>query len=179
MPEASNENELGVSISGMCNSIKGILSPVVSQLQGICVVADNVDDKVLRGFQNVIGPIVLVTFVGEEKYGSDDVAELTSRVTRHFDILVKRGKVLCSPLTTALTVTEGPSLPFYDLMETIRDSIRTIEWPAPMVLNPGIYNSTRPANEPGQLIDSYIISYSVITMIGQVMPPEIFGGSQP
>ena len=175
MPE-NNESALGVSISQQCNTIKDTLNNICSQEKGICVVAENIDDKVLTGFNGVIGPKILVTFVGEEPHGSEDVAELLGMSKRFFDILVQRGKILSGPTQGGgLVSTIGPSKPFYDLLETIRDAIRCIEWPTPMCFGMGVYGGMRPASTENWLLDSYIISYSVFTQIGriQVEAPQI------
>lgn len=171
----ANEEQLGISISEQCNTIKSVLGDICSQEQGIAIVSENVDDKKLIGFQNVIGPKVLITFVGEELLGGEDVAELIGRARRYFDILVQRGKQLTDPLTSGLTQTAGPAKPFYDLLEIIRDAVRSIEWPSPMVQNPGEYHGMRPSANEGWLLDSYIINYSTIVDIGriQVEAPQL------
>ena len=171
----ANEEQLGISISEQCNTIKSVLSDICSQEQGVAIVSENIEDKKLTGFNNVIGPKVLITFVGEELLGGDDVAELIGRARRYFDILVQRGKVLTGPMETGLTKTIGPSKSFYDLLEIIRNTIRSIEWPSPMVQNPGEYHGMRPSQNEGWLLDSYIINYSTIVDIGriQVEAPQL------
>ena len=176
--DMGNEQNLGISISEQCNAIKSVLSDICSQEQGIAIVSENVDDKKLIGFQNVIGPKVLITFVGEESLGGEDVAELIGRVRRYFDIMVQRGRVLIGPKDSGLTQTIGPSKSFYDLLERIRNTVRSIEWPSPMVQNPSEYHGMRPAANENWLLDSYIINVSTIVDIGriQVEAPQLADG---
>lgn len=171
----NNEPNLGVSISAQCNRIKEVLNDFAAGEQGICIVAENINEKLLTGFNNVIGPKILVAFVSEEAYGSEDVQELLGMTRRYFDILIQRGKILSDPRNSALSNTTGPSKPFYDLLEDCRDAVRTIEWPTPMVLNPIEYHGMKPFSQENWLMDSYIISISILTQIGRVQfqPPQI------
>ena len=168
MLNTGSEQQLGVSIAEQCNLIKSVLNDIAAQEQGIAIIAANIDEKLLTGFNNTIGPKILITFVGEDPVGGEDVSELLGMTRRYFDILVQRAKVICDPRNTALTSTTGPSKPFYDLLEIIRDTTRSIEWPTPMCLNPCEYHGMRPAQQDGWLLDSYIINISVMTQIGRV-----------
>ncbi len=175
MLDTGNEQQLGVSIAEQCNIIKSVLNDIAAQEQGIAIIAANIDEKLLTGFNNVIGPKVLITFVGEEPVGGEDVQELLGMTRRYFDILVQRGKQLTDQRNTVLTVTSGPSKPFYDLLEIIRDSVRSIIWPVPACINPCEYHGMRPAQQDGWLLDSYIINISIMTQIGRVElnPPQL------
>jgi hypothetical protein len=175
MPE-NNESALGVSIAQQCNTIKDVLNDICSQEKGICVVADSMDEKVLVGFNSVVGPRVLIVFVGADPMGGDDVSELIGRERRYFDIMVQRGKILSGPTQGGgLVSTIGPSKPFYDLLEIIRDAARSIVWPSPMVQNPTEYHGVKPSQSEGWLMDSYVINISTIVDIGriQVEAPQI------
>lgn len=171
----SDEKQLGISISQQCNLIKEVVGDICSQEKGICIVAENVDEERLQGFNNVIGPKVFIVFVGAEPMGGDDVKELIGRERRFFDILIQRGKILCDPLTTSLTQTTQQAKPFYDLLEIIRDTVRSMIWPSPMVQNPTEYNGMRPFQTDARVLDSYIINISTIVDIGriQVEAPQL------
>jgi hypothetical protein len=171
----NNADAIGVSIAAQCKILKEALGDVASQEQGICLIAENITEQIWGGFNNVVGPKILITFVGEDIVGDESVSELVGHVRRHFDILVQRGKVMTNPPNTTLTETVGPSKPFYDLLELIRDTARSIIWPSPMVTNPTEYASIRPASNENWMFDSYIISISTIVDIGrvQVNPPEL------
>jgi hypothetical protein len=175
MPTAS---ELGISVSAQCNTLKQALNDIASQEQGRCLIAENIDEKLWMGFDNTIGPKILIAFVGEDPVASSsDVQELVGRVRRHFDVLVTRPKILTAERNTALTETVGPSKSFYELLERIRDTVRCIEWPS-LVQNPTEYSGMRPGNMDNWMLDSYIISISTILDIGRVSlnPPEIANG---
>ena len=165
MPTAS---ELGISVSAQCNTLKQVLNDIASQEQGRCLIAENIDEKLWMGFDNTIGPKILIAFVGEDPIASSaDVQELVGRVRRHFDILVTRPKILTAERNTALTDTVGPSKSFYGILERIRDTVRAIEWPS-HVQNPTEYSGLRPGNMDSWMLDSYIISVSVIVDIGRI-----------
>ena len=170
--QPSNESQLGVSIAQQCNIIKGIVNDIAVAQSGICIVAENIEESKLIGYNNVIGPKCLIAFIGEEAVGGSDVSELLDMTRRYFDILVTRGRLQCDPLTSPLTTQQGIVMPFYDLIETIRDQVRSIEWPTPMCINPCEYLGTKPVPPDNGLIDSYIISISILTRIGRVIPPE-------
>jgi len=163
----SNEEQLGISISNQCNFIKSVLADWAATQQGICIVGEHVTEKLLTGFNNVIGPKLIITFVSEEAYGSEDVQELLGMTRRYFDILIQRGKILSDPRNSALTTVTGPSRPFYDLVEECRDKLRCLEFPTPMVLNPPEYHGIRPLQSENWLLDSYVISISTLTQIGR------------
>jgi len=176
MPTAS---ELGISVAAQCNTLKQALNDIASQEQGRCLIAENIDEKLWMGFDNIIGPKILITFVGEDPVASSsDVQELVGRVRRHFDILVTRPKILTAERNTALTETVGPSKSFYGILERIRDTVRSIEWPSPMIQNPTEYNGLRPGNMDSWMLDSYIISISTIVDIGRISvnPPVLSNG---
>jgi len=172
-----NESNLGVSISDQTLIIKNTLNDWASENQGICIVCENIEEKLLTGFSNVIGPKILVQFIGEESIGDESVQELLGHVRRSFDILVQRGKVLSDPRNTALTTITGPSRPFYNIVEEIRDKIRCIIWPSPMTTNPTEYHGIRPFENGNWLLDSYVINVSIVTQIGRVQAtPGALGG---
>jgi hypothetical protein len=174
----SNEQNLGISISEQANFLKTVLSDWVSLNQGVAVIAAEVDEKLMLGFQNLIGPKILITYLGEDAGGSEDVKELLDMSIRHWDVLIQRGKMLTFPRNTALTKDVGPVRNFYDLVEECRDTIRTLELPTPMCLNPVVYNSVRPAAEVGWMMDSYIINFDIWTRIGrvQIEAPQLSTG---
>ena len=143
--------------------------------------ADNVDEKLLIGYNNSIGPRCMIVFLSEESSSPEDIKELTGRVMRTYDVVIERGKSLTYPRNLDMTKTYGPSRPFYDLVEEARNVIRCIIWPTPMVYNPTIYNSIRPGRQNEKydwLIDSYIINFSILLEIGriQTIPPQLGTG---
>lgn len=173
----SNDSSIkeAVKIGWQCNFTKDILTDFCIQKGGAAIVAENMDEKLLTGFNNAVGPKCCIAYIGEEPYGSDDTQELTGRVIRHFDVLVTRGKIFSDPRNSALTSANGPSEAFYDQVEAIRDVIRTLIWPTPVIYNPTIYKGIRPVDNGTYKIDSYIISFALIVQIGriQVDAPEV------
>lgn len=162
-----NEKQLGTSISEMSNFIKNSLTPFCTEEGGVAVVAENINEKLMTGWNNVVGPKCLIAFVGEDAYGEESIQDLLSYVRRHFDIIVQRGKILGEPRNTALTNTTGPSRAFYDQVEDIRDILRNLIFPTPMIVNPIEYHGVKPAGTEGWMLDSYIISISMICQLGR------------
>jgi hypothetical protein len=176
---ASNESNLNVSISDQCNEIKSAINDWIKEQGGIVVVAQNVNEKVMTGYNNCIGPKALIVFVEETPLGESDVDELTGLVRRYFDIVVERPKIMSDPRNTDLTNrTAGVSKPLYDLVEECRDKIKSIIWSSPMVQNPCEFHGIRPGAQTDWLMNSYIISISTIVQTGreQVNPTQLGGG---
>lgn len=177
-----NENQInGVSIGSMCNVIKNVLNDYLSaELQGIAIISENEREWLLPGYTNCIGPKCLIYFVGESSYGDESISDVTARVVRDFEIIVQRGKILGDPRNTSLTTSQGPSLSFFSMAELIRDKVRALIFPTPMVFNPVQFKGMRAGSTTtdNRLIDSYIISISILCQIPRitVSPPELGGG---
>ena len=139
----------------MCNFMKSAIGDWCSQNQGVCAIAAELDEKILTGFNNVVGPRVFIIYLGEDAGGDESVKELLDMSIRHFDILIQRGKMLTFPRNAALTTDVGPSRNFYDLVEELRDLVRCLEFPTPMVIAPIVYNSTRPSSTDAWMTDGF------------------------
>lgn len=179
MPQ--NEDILLSSISSQCNTIRNSLNEYCLDNNGIAVVAENVNEQTMAGYKNVLGPRILVVFLAEDIMGDDSVAECVGRVRRHFDILVSRGKLYGEPRDSVLSNDKGPVQKFYQQVEDIRDILRVIEFPTPLIQAPVEYHGIRPGNQDDWMLDSYIISISTIVDIGKVgsQPPELVGNNNP
>lgn len=174
----NSENLTECSISDQCNQIKDALNNWAIQYGGVVDIAENINEKVMLGWNNLVGPVCLVCFVGEESYGDEATAELTGRVRRFYDIMIRRGTALTFPSHKALTEDVGPIRRFYQVVEEARDIVRNIIFPEPMTLNPPEYHGLRPGDNQGWLMDCYIINISLITQIPrpQSQPSELGGG---
>lgn len=174
----SSESNFGVSVSDQTKIIRDSLNDWAIEQRGVCIVCNNIEEQVLTGFDNVMGPVVLIQFLGEESIGDESVQELLGHVRRSFDILIKRGRLQCSPLSSPLVKTEGSVRAFYDLVEEARDIVRCIVWPSPMTTNPSEYHNIRPLQTDNWLLDSYVINISIVTQIGRVqaLPTQLGGG---
>jgi hypothetical protein len=152
----------------MANFFKSTISDWASQNQGVCAIAAELDEKLLTGFNNVVGPKCLICYLGEDAGGSEDVKEVLDMSIRHWDVLIQRGKMMTFPRNETLTKDVGPSRNFYDLVEELRDVIRCFELPTPVCLNPVIYNSTRPSNNDNWMTDGFVINFDTLVRIGRV-----------
>lgn len=164
----NNENQVESSISNQCNILKDILGRYATKLGGVAVIAEDINEKIMMGYNNVVGPRILVTFISEENYGPEDIQDVTGFVRRYFDIVVQRGKLLSDPRNSSLTSNTGPSKAFYEVVEEIRDICRCVVWSSPMIQNPTEYHGVYPFSQGEWLMDSYVIKISTICMIGRV-----------
>lgn len=169
--------QLSVDISSMANYIAYQLNNWANAEKGIAVVAENLNEKVLPGWNNCIGPKCLVVYEGEEMWGDPATADLVGWAKRTFNIIVQRGKILADPRNSNLTKGYSASKSFYQLVEGARDTLRGMIFPTNLVYNPVLYNGMTPGeqNEKNQwLLDSYIISISVLCQIPRIQsePPE-------
>lgn len=178
MLNTSNEDQSGVSIAQQLNFIKNAVNDYCIEQGGIAVVTQTVNEKVMIGFNNSVGPRIQIVFVGEETAGPADISELLGWTRRYFDVIVQRGRLLDAPIPNSFSSTTGPTRPFSDQLEEIRDICRSIIWPVPMVQNPAEYRGIRPAFNDEWLCDKYIISFAVLTQIGriQVEAPQLSTG---
>ena len=168
-----NESQLGVDIPQMTNTIREYLNDWALQENGACFIAEDNTEKINIGFNNCVGPRVLIIFTGELPDGEN--SELTGRVRRNYDVIVQRGKILNEPRNSALTTTNGSAKPFYALVEGAREVVRSIIFPQNCVYNPPIYQGIMPAAQSGWLMDSYIISFSILMAIPRIQsaPPQL------
>lgn len=173
------EYKKGLTISEQCNMIKDPINEYCQSQGGIAVVSENIDDKVLTGYNNAVGPKCLVVFVAEEPVGDEDTSELLGMTRRYFDIMVTRGKKRTDVKTSGLVDPSGITRPFYDQVEEIRDICREIIYPTTFCINPAEYRGMKPGNMDNWNLDSYIISISVLTQIARpsVLPPELSNGN--
>lgn len=173
--------QLKTDICSMTNFIAEYVNGWAIQEKGIAVVAENLDEKVLPGWNHTVGPKCLVVFSGEELWGDQSVADLVGWAKRNFEVIIERGKLLTDPRNSALTKTYGASKPFYRLVEECRDTIRGMLFPSQLVYNPVMYNGMTPGRQSEKnewLLDSYIISFSVLCQIPRLefLPPQLGGG---
>ena len=83
----TTESDNGTSIPQMCNTIRNFLEDWAIQNQGAAFLAEDASEKINIGFNNCVGPKVLIVFTGEQADGDD--SELTGRVKRTFDVIIQ------------------------------------------------------------------------------------------
>jgi len=176
-----NEAQLGVDISNMANLLKNNLEDWCQQNKGICFVADDDNEKMNIGWNNTVGPRILIVYVGETPHGDESTSDLEGWVKRTFDIIIQRGKTLTANRNQALTNIVGNARPFYSQVEKVRDVVRTIELPTPMCYPTAIYDGMRPGEQSSWLMDSYILSFTILVQIGRasVLPPQLSNNGVP
>lgn len=171
------EQQLLVTIPDMANQFKSILSDWAAKYGGVCFIAEDDQEKINIGFNNCVGPRVLIVFTGEEPYLSEDISDQVPWERRNWDILIQRGKVMSDPRNSSLTTANGPSKAFYALMEECRDVMRCIQLPQAVCYNPIEYKGIRPGQSELWLMDNYIMSFTTLVQIPRIQyqSPELTG----
>ncbi len=171
---------LGVDITGMSNLITNYVNDWANKNAGAAFFAEDSSEKISIGFNNCVGPKCLIIYRGEQPHGDESVADLVAYVVRTYEVSIERGKTLTYPRNLALTNNVGASRPFYELVEELRDVVRTIALPTPMCYNPIIYGgmvSGKQSETNEWQIDQYILTFSIICQIPRVQynPPQLSG----
>lgn len=127
--------------------------------------------------------VVILCFESQEIRGGEEMQDVSGRVYNHFQAMVRRGRGYDQDVGTDLAGTppgganQGSSPPFYDLVEQVRDAIRTMDISDPT-------SPFGPTNEapvwftgiekvpydPQVPIYGYLINFKVGTEIGDLVP---------
>ena len=115
-------------------------------------------------------PRCIITFAGEDIRGDFTIAAQTSRVDRHFLVLVTRARGYSANRGDTLTEQINDSRPFYDLLEEARDLIRVLQFDPSVTEamdgDPVDYRGIKPALPEDYPLDAYMIEFSIGTQLG-------------
>lgn len=172
-------------ISDQANAIANALAGFVAQpdIRGSAQIA--FDESHLWDIASVqsTAPRIIVCYAGESQRGDGPTQGVLYRVDRRWKVAVTRGRSLTQQSGTALSNQVLNSTPFYDLVEQVRDGVRSL-------LNismerPVDFSTIEPMSLPNLVIDGYLIEFSTandIPMIVSTPPnpaPPIDAQSQP
>lgn len=158
------------TISFQCNWIKSVLSGWAKKEGGVAVIAHDLSSMWEIAFRTSQVPRCIITYAGEDIRGDFSIAAETSRVDRHFVVLVTRGRGATADRGVTLTEQYQNARPFYDLLEEARDLIRVLQFDPSVVeaygQNPVDYRGIKPALPEDVPMDAYMIEFSIGTQLG-------------
>lgn len=129
----------------------------VNLLTGECVAASNMREMWEQASQATNKSIIYVCWTGDAARGPGSIMRWTHRVDREWSILVKRGRGFYSTRGDSLNQTKGNEIPFYDIVEGVRDSMRQIL----SISEEGLveFNGVRPWQLGNMIMDAYLLSF--------------------
>jgi len=128
-----------------------------NQIAGKCVAASNYRDMWEQASQSTANAIIYVCWNGDSPRGPAEIMRWTHRVDRDWALLVKRGRGFYSTRGDSLNQTKGNEIPFYDIVEGVRDSMRCIL----SLSEEGLveFNGVRPWQLGSQILDAYLLAF--------------------
>jgi len=143
-------------ISDQASQISKWIGGYVNDYGGTSVVASNLRDMWEQASQSTDKPIVYTCWMGDSARGGD-ISRWVHRVDREWATLVKRGRGFYANRGDSLNQTKGNAVPFYDVVEGVRDRIRQIL----SISEEGLveFNSARAWQLGTQILDAYLLTY--------------------
>lgn len=159
-------------ISDQLNFIKSSLGDWAEDQQGIAVIASDVDKMWETAYETATVPRCIICCGGEDIRGDFKVAAATSRVDRHFIVLVSRGSGFTADRGKTISENVGNIRPFTDLLEEARDVIRSLQFDPSvaetMDTEPVDYKGMKPVTIDGYPIHAYTIEFSIGTQLATI-----------
>lgn len=162
------------SISVQCQQIVDVLKPYATKSGGFADMASNLRDLWAQTSMASDRPRILVCYNGENIRGDFSVAAFNHRVDRQWIVAVTRGRGWNANRGDSLYKTAGNADPFLDVVEEVRELIRTMigiseEFPLD-------YKRISPMTSGNKALDSYAIEFSTANDIPAVLlqqPPTL------
>ena len=160
------------TISFQLNWIRDCLKNWAVTEGGTAEIAHDLSHMWRKAYDGSKAPKCIICCAGEDVRGPFETAAATSRVDRHFVILVTRGRGYSSVRGDTLTEQVGSARPFYELLEEARDIIRVLVFDTavneanPALCDPVDYRGIKPAVLDEETLDAYLIEFSVGTQLG-------------
>lgn len=121
-------------------------------------------------------PRCIITYAGEDIRGDFSIAAATSRVDRHFIVLVTRASGFPADRGKTLSEQVEGARPFTDLLEEARDIIRCLQFDPSITetldMDPVDYKGIKPVTIDGYPIYAYTIEFSIGTQLNPPVLPE-------
>jgi hypothetical protein len=114
---------------------------------------------------------ILIAFTGENARGPFSLAAATFRVDRQFTVLVTRGRGFSANRAESLTDTVQNAPPLYDLVDTVRNIIRTITNAS--VELPVDFKAIRTLQIERVISDAYMIEFSLAADLPRVVDQPV------
>jgi len=147
-----------ISISQQAQNIVDVLRPYAETSGGVAEVVSNLRELWAQAAMSSDRARILVCYNGEQSRGDFSVANVNHRVDRQWIVAVTRGRGWNSKRGDSLYKTVGSTDPFYDVVEEVRELLRTItniseEFPID-------YKRISPMTSGNKALDSYGIEFS-------------------
>ena len=146
------------SISTQASQIRAVLSPYAAKSGGAAEVVSNLQMLWMQASMANDRPRILICYNGEKSRGEFSVAAANHRVDRQWIVAVTRGRGWNANRGDSLYKTVGNADPFYDVIEEVRELIRSMigiseEFPVD-------YKGMSPMSSGNKALDSYAIEFS-------------------
>ena len=146
------------AISAQCQQIVDVLKPYATKSGGFADMVSNLQMLWAQASMADDRPRILVCYNGENLRGDFSVASFNHRVDRQWIVAVTRGRGWSANRGDSLYKTVGNADPFYDVVEEVRELIRTMigiseEFPLD-------YKRISPMSSGNKALDSYAIEFS-------------------
>ncbi len=152
------------SIATILQILSNVFQPwAAAQNAGTAVIASSVNDMWTQAFMCSDKATVIICFAGDEPRGPFETSAATHRGDFTFQAVFSRGRGLTANRGDSLVTNVQNARPFYDLLEELRDKIRSIT-------NISVeqfvdYKGSKPFGEGVEeylrRVDSYILEFSV------------------
>jgi hypothetical protein len=146
-----------ISIAQQANNLHAVLDNYATQRGGEASVVSNLKEWWNQSAINNDIPRILICYMGENSRGSFNTRSALNRVDRTWNVAVIRGRGFSANRGDSLTKTVVNAIPFLQVVEDVRDTIRTIlniseEFPVEFL-------SIKPMSFGTTPIDGYIIEF--------------------
>ena len=147
-----------ISISQQAGNILAVLQPYAQSSGGAAEVVSNLQMLWLQASMVTDRPRILVCYNGEQSRGDFSVANVNHRVDRQWIVAVTRGRGWNSNRGDSLYKTVGKVDPFYDVVEEVRELLRTKsdiseEFPID-------FKRISPMSSANKALDAYAVEFS-------------------
>lgn len=154
------------------NWIKKVLSDWAVDQGGIAVIASDIDKMWETAYETSLVPRCIITYAGEDIRGDFSIAAATSRVDRHFIVLVTRGTGFPADRGRTMSEQTGNNRPFTDMLEEARDLIRSLQFDSSVTeaqpTDPVDFKGIKPVTIDGYPIYAYTIEFSIGTQLATI-----------
>lgn len=154
-----------MSIAAQALVLRENLRSWAEERGGVAEVVANFRAMWEQASQSSQKPMLLVCFLGERVRGPFSTAAATYRVDRTWNVAVVRGRGFASNRGDTLTEAVGDAPALFDVLEEIRDRIRTfkdISAEAPVD-----FKGIKPMQLGSLVIDGYLIEFSTAHDLSQ------------
>lgn len=146
------------SISAQATQIAALLQPYAKKSGGDAQIVSNLKMLWMQAGMANDRPRILICYNGESIRGEFAVAAFNHRVDRQWVVAVTRGRGWNATRGTSLYKTVGNADPFYDVVEEVRELIRTMTGVSEEF--PVDFKRISPMSSENKALDSYAIEFS-------------------